>query len=377
VVVDTTVQQTNADRAVAAYEAMQRSLLVSNATGLYRESEPWSGNPYAYVWPFSRALVGTLALAGVPSTFLGAASFGHAVHDRVDGLARYWDGSARVPAYASYVGSGDKYHDDNAWIALALIQHYRMGLSSSLSRAEQLFTFARSGWHAVLSDPRPGGVFWVQQGIGFGRTNHDRGTGATAGGAELGLHLAELTGSRAYEPVALTMLNWVHEQLDSSGTGYGPFWNVVRRDGSIDTNLWSYNQGVMIGAHVVRHRLTGSASDLHLADGIARQTLNTFGNFIGHPPSFNAMCFQNMLMLHAATSDQTLQADILQAMQRYADWTWDPLTGARDPTTNLFSFTDAGQPAHGYEPAKLQDQGAMVQLYALLAWNAGDYAKLT
>jgi hypothetical protein len=57
------------------------------------------------------------------------------------------------------------------------------------------------------------------------------------------------------------------------------------------------------------------------------------------------MCCQNMLMLYAAT--------------------------------NLFYFTDAGQPALGSQPARLQDQGAMVQLYALLAWNASDYASLT
>jgi hypothetical protein len=282
-----------------------------------------------------------------------------------------------VPAYASYVGSGDKYHDDNAWIALALVQQYRMGLSSSLRRAEQLFTFAQSGWHDDRSDPRPGGMFWVQQGIGYGRSNHDRGAGATAGSAELALHLAELTGSNEYEPIALTMLQWVHEHLDSSGTGFGPFWNVVRHDGSIDTNLWSYNQGVMLGAHVLRHRLTGSATDLQLAEGIARQTLSTFGDFTGHPPSFNAMCFQNMLMLQSVTADSALQSDVLQAMQHYADWTWDASKGARDPMTNLFSFTDAGRPARGREPAKLQDQGAVVQLYALLAWNASDYGKLT
>ena len=35
----------------------------------------------------------------------------------------------------------------------------------------------------------------------------------------------------------------------------GPFWNVARADGSIDRNLWSYNQGVMIGARVLQFRL--------------------------------------------------------------------------------------------------------------------------
>jgi hypothetical protein len=152
---------------------------------------------------------------------------------------------------------------------------------------------------------------------------------------------------------------------------------VVQRNGSIDTNVWSYNQGVMIGARLLQYRLTGQAAQLTQAEAIARQSLGTFGNFAGQPPSFNVMCFQNMLMLHAATADATLKTNILQTIQQYADWIWDPLNGARDATTNLFYFNDAGAPARGMQPARLQDQGAMTQLYALLAWNTADYTKLT
>ena len=388
-----TLQQTNADRAVAAYTAMQQSMYVANGNSLYTETAPATGNTYSYLWPFSRALIGTLTLAGVPAALVGGASYQPAVQDRLAGLAKYWDASAAVPAYDSYVvgplgNGGDKYYDDNAWVSLALIQQYRMGLTPSLSRPQQLFKFAQAGWDSVARDPDPGGVFWVQQGVGFGLSNHDRGAGASAGSAELGFHLHELTGSSQYDGDgqvaarprsvgALNMVNWVSKYLDSSRTGVGPFLNVVRRDGSIDTNVWSYNQGVMIGARVLQYRLTGQPSMLSLAEGSARQALATFGDFTGQPPSFNAMCFQNMLMLYAATADTTLKANLLQAMQHYADWTWDPLTGARDATTNLFYFTDAGQPARGTQPARLQDQGAMVQLYSLLAWNAADYGKLT
>ncbi len=64
----TTNQQTSADRAVAVYNAMQKNFHVQGGTSLYRETYPWTGgNKYSYLWPFSRALVGTLALAGVPA----------------------------------------------------------------------------------------------------------------------------------------------------------------------------------------------------------------------------------------------------------------------------------------------------------------------
>jgi hypothetical protein len=231
-------------------------------------------------------------------------------------------------------------------------------------------------------------VFWVQQRTGVGLSNHDRGTGATAGYAELGFHLHELTGNVAFdgdgEPVArpralgaTNMVNWVARHVDQSRSGVGPFWNVARPDGALDRNVWSYNQGVMIGARVLQFRLTRDAAFLALAENIARQTLATFGDFTDHPPSFNAMCFQNMLMLCAESADSELTTSIREVMQRYANWTWDPATGARDSSTNLFYFSDGGHPARGRQPARVQDQGSMVQLYALLEWAPADYGKLT
>jgi hypothetical protein len=113
-----TTQQTNANRAVAAYNTLQKYFYVQDGTSLYRETYPWSGgNKYSFLWPFSRALVGTLALAGVPTNLTGRTSYVSAVQDRFKGLANYWTGVASPPAYDSYVisqGGGDKYHDDNA-----------------------------------------------------------------------------------------------------------------------------------------------------------------------------------------------------------------------------------------------------------------------
>src|SRR5437588_6551025 len=165
------------------------------------------------------------------------------------------------------------------------------------------------------------------------------------------------------------MVNWTNAHVDVSGTGSGLYWNVVRIDGTIDTNLWSYNQGVMIGANVLRYSLTANSAYLSQAIAIANKALSAYGNFQGQPPSFNAMLFQNMLMLYPYASG-TLQSIILQTMQAYGDWAWNN-TSARNPRTNLFYFNDAGQPAAGTgKAAQLRDQGAMTQLYALLAWSS-------
>ena len=363
-------ETTGATRAIAAYDAMQRALYIDDGRGLYLE-EATRESAVAFVWPFSRALLGTLCLAGVPEH---GAAYRRAVEDRMKALDRYWTGKA----YASAVvpPGGDIYYDDNAWVALSLVLAYRLGLTRGLSRPKQLFSFATRAWDRVASDPCPGGVFWVQQGTGYGLSNHDRGTGCTAGSAEVGFHLHELSRSPTTED-ATRMVSWVADCLDRSHSGSGPFLNVVRRDGSVDTNIWSYNQGVMLGARVLQYRLTHELAYLETAEDIAKQTLSTFHDFENHPPSFNAMCFQNMLMLHAASSDAQLKSRMLRAMHHYADWAWDPRTGARDEASDLFYFDDGGRPARGAQPARVQDQGAMTQLYALLAWDADDYARLT
>jgi hypothetical protein len=307
-------------------------------------------------------LIGTLALAGMS----GGSSFRADVQDRFKGLEWYWDGRA----FASYVlfpygDGGDRFADDNAWVALASVQAHRMGLTPSLDRPRKVLGYARSQW-----DRRLGGLFWVDQRSGMGRHNHDRGAGATAGHAQLAYHLQDVeTGNR--------LLDWVTTHMDASGSGRGPFWNAMRDDASIDTNVWSYNQGVVIGAYLTQYRLVQDAQSLRFAEDVARQTLETFGDFTRQPPSFNAMCFQNMLMLHALTSDAQLQARMLGVMRAYADWTWDEAAGARDPATDLFYFDDAGTPAHGKQAARLQDQGALLQLYALLEWDPAEYHLLT
>jgi hypothetical protein len=387
--------RTSARRAAIAYAAMQRHFWVGDGTRLYREAYPWQGgNQYAFLWPFSRALLGTLSLAGIPAGLVTGVDCAAAVADRMAGLATYWNDLSNPPAYASYVvlplgQGGDIYYDDNVWVGLALVEQYRLGLSRSLDRASKVFEFGRAGWDRRSDDPSPGGVFWVQQGKGEGRRNHDRGAGLNAGFARLGLLLHELTGSAAYDGDgvveanpnavgAVNMVGWVGKYLDSGRNGSGPFWNVIRRDGSTDTNVWSYVQGEMVGARALQYRLTGDGRYLQQAEAIARQTLETFGTFVSQPPSFNVMCFQGLLMLAGLTADAGLRTSMLRTIGDYADWVWDPANGAHDDTTDLFHFSSSGRPSRATgAPAYLQDQGAMVQLYALLAWPAEAYTRLT
>jgi hypothetical protein len=246
-----------AERAARAFAAMQAQFWTRK--GLYRRDGRFHRpGTAAHLWPFSRALVATLDLAGIrgdPPDFDAERAIG----DDLAALERYWDTTLDPPAYSSDIRGarigGDRYYDDNAWVGLALIQLERLRPGSGvLGRADGLFRFAITGWDTTDA----GGVFWVEQGRGIGAKNHDRNTVSNAPNAELGFHLSELNGEAANEQ-ARAMYEWVLSTLDESRdtdrAGTGLFRDKVQTDGTIDKTLWTYNQGSMIGANVLLARL--------------------------------------------------------------------------------------------------------------------------
>ncbi len=368
-----------AARALRAYVAMQRRFCRSD--GLYRrDGLPRPPRAAAHLWPFARALVATLDLAGVPPALTPGFDADTAIAQRLAALERYWDPSGDAPAYSSDVHGtrlgGDRYYDDNAWVGLALIQLHRMRPGAGrLERAAELFAFAAAGWDRRKDVPSPGGVFWVEQGRGAGTRNHDRNTVSNAPNAELGLHLAELTGTSldADESIgAQDMYEWVNATLEADDPAGDPatglFFDKLRGDHTIDRALWSYNQGSMIGANVLLHRhRRGNAHPPYLAraEAIARKALGHYGGGLERqPPAFNAIFFRNLLLLHAATGDTELRTEILTAMHGYADRAWSQRRDHRD----RFHFPNGG--------VTLLGQSAMVQVLALLAWDPEQYQRL-
>ncbi len=394
----TSTQQEDGDHAIAAYAAMQQYFYAPNVdpgdtSSLYVEDSPQSGNRYSYLWPFSRALVGTITLAGIPPSIDAGLEFQSDVNDRLTGLSHYWDEAAEPPGYDSYPTApfgegGDKYYDDAAWVGLAAAQDYRLTQNASaLSDAENVFSFVSpGGWDENSGEFDPGGTFWVQQGAGLGLTNHDRTTTSNAPNAELAFRLAQLdpSGKAAYETSAMRLYGWVNHYLYNVETSPtdpnapNPNYDSSKpalvfdkvSEGQVHRTFWTYNQGAMIAANVAAHEATSEGDYLVNAEALANASLEHFteADYLETQPApFVAIYFRDLLILYAATSDTTLQAKILKAAQTYADDAWNNYRNGQ----NLFHLPSS--PGSSY---RLLDQGALLELYAALAWEPGDYDML-
>lgn len=367
----------NAERARHAFAAMQRHLHLGSGVRLYRESVPTAsgGNPFAFLWPFEEAAKATLCLRGMPGEPW------RDVEDVVERLA-YWQprrstGLLKKPSYASYppmpLGQGgDTYFDDNTWVALDLLQAYRMadaftgkGPMGHLERARQILDLVAAAW-CQDRRPYPGGVYWVDA-----AWNRDRGCAVTAGLAVLALQLRELAPecARPTLEIAARAYEWLRQTLwIERGPLAGLYHDkVLGEGGAIDETQWIYNQGVPIAAGVMLHRATGEGHYLDDAIATADAALRYYGEqrYAGQPAIFVAIFFRNLLWLDALAPDPAYRA----AMQAYADAAWEN-PAIRDRATGLFRF-DPRQHEH-----TLLDQAAMVQIYALLAWPREQYPLL-
>jgi hypothetical protein len=363
----------NAGHAAAAYGVMQaqtpHQYFYLPSSKLYLEFYPYDQNqdpPSGYLWSFEEATRATLYLYGMPN---GVTTYASAIEDRFTAREKYWDGGTTRRGYRSYPLTGDRYYDDNCWVGGDLFQHHILtttgSTSTALDRARGVWSYIQKGWTTNL--PKPGGVRWIDS-----RSNGDRATNSTAGWAKLGAQLYEVTGHNtgSYLDAATQAYAWLKEYLLRPD---GLYANAMRADGQLDSKLWIYNQGIVIGAAVLLNRVTGEGQYLTDATHLADATLAGFGSDAYYSGAdgaysgraiFNAIFFRNLLMLYAVTRN----ASYLQKMQAYADAAWSD-TKIHDGS-GLFRL-------NGGSRYSLLDQAAMVQLYAILSWSPEQYARLT
>ncbi|MDT8758447.1 glycoside hydrolase family 76 protein [Sphingomonas psychrotolerans] len=350
-------------RAESWRAAMERGFALGDGTGLYREYAPGAAEDprYATEWPFSQVHIAYLDLAMTDAA--AVRRYGAALAKVRTAQQLYWSDTSTTgrPGYLARVvpplGKGDDlYYDDNLWVGLAEVQHHRFsGDAASLRRAKAIFELIRSGWSTDADLPSPGGVRWTQK-----TDNGDRNTVSNMPAAQLGLRLHQLTGDSRYLEDALRFYRWTNAVLQRPD---GLYHDHLKRDGTIEKTVWTYNQGVPVGVNVLLWRATREAQYLREAKRIASAALDRFPleQLDRQPPPFNAIYFKNLLLLQSVTDEQRP----LRGVRAYADHMW---RNRRDPVSGLC------RPREGR--AELIDTAAMVQIEAVLNWAPQDWAKL-
>ncbi len=338
--------------AVASYQALQSNLYQSSAQ-LYQGLPSNSCDPYSCLWPFTNAMVGTEFLDGIP----GGSSYASDVKARVSGLQAYADlhevspsGARQPQAFQSAVAppegpGGNTYYDDNAWSALDLLTAYGLTRNTTdLTLAQDTFDFVVTGWDTSQTDGCPGGVFWEDV------SGSQRNTTANAANAEAGLELYQLTKDTTDLSWATRMYQWVDTCLASSD---GLYYDHVNPGGSVNTTIWSYNQGAMIGAGVLLYQITANSSYLSAAENTAAAAVSYFGTgatLQSQGPAFNAIYFRDLLVLNEVQPNSAYGAEA----QAYATYMW-----TQRNSSGLFLQNGQTNGVNGTAP--------MVEIYSLLA----------
>ena len=346
--------ESNTQRAVASLEALMVPGLFNQRThlwgrrrlGLLRNNEAlWS---YTNAWSAVCSLAALAKSHNLDSSLRGFMQGLHAYHrGRSASVGTGPIGFESLPPFPHGPG-GDVFYDDNTWLGLVLSQHHvltRNVVAADLSC--KVLDFVLTGWSTEATWSHPGGIRWKMP-----VSNRSRNACSNAPVAEL----AALVGMRDHDETKLDWARriyaWVHEALEGSG---GLYFDQIAPDGAVLPDIWSYNQGTMIGAGVLLYRATNEADYLTRAELTAQAALKHFSveRLMAQNAAFNAVFFRNLFVLDEIEPDPAYRA----IADEYGNRMW---MERRDPATGLFSGGTSF----------LNNTAPMIQIYALLSGSA-------
>jgi hypothetical protein len=346
----------NATKAIGAYEAMQKYFYLSSSN-LYREELGDSSN--SFLWPFSQAIAATVSLSHIRGQNAKAAfSTGSLLH----GLQKYLSSAPplalsstealqSLPHYTATIaaaGSGaTTYYDDNDWVGIEMARLYELTHDeAALSLAEEIFAFEQAGWSTSTTAVCPGGIPHSDS-----ETDDNRSTISTAPAAELAVQLYRDTGNAGYLQFAEIAYAWVRSCLLTSS---GLYADHIEANGELDPEIWSYTQGVMIGAGALLYQATGNYGYINEAAETANIAVAACPLEIlaAENPFFASVFLRNLIYL-----DSLLHNPMGIALaNQYVNWA---LSSLHEPN-GLYLAAEGGKPT-------LLGQSAVAQIYALLS----------
>lgn len=289
----------------------------------------WDQRQGAYIDPAGSNKIAAMWACGVVLSDLNGA----VRHDRayqptlstfVATLNRYWDGKQKIPGYEPFPSNGDghdKYYDDNAWVAIALLETYAQTQNAAvLQRSAQVVDFVRSGWDDELG----GGIYWHEK-----HKANSKNTCSNAPAAVACLRLARYLPPAAaadQRKMAQRIVDWTVANLqDDKGLYYDNKKVDTQR---VDRGELSYNSALMIRAQLELFQATGNPASLAAAkrtaaaaDRFVRKSTGGYGN----PIRFSHLLVEADLEMYRADGDAHLLDRARHAVDvEYAAWKADP-----------------------------------------------------
>ncbi len=250
---------------------------------------------YTSAWPLSQQIQAVLLADKMGDSNLNIA---HELNQRLDGLHYYWQNRNGIGGYGAGVdgifNNHERFYDDNAWIGLNLLDTYERDRSQgwALEQAKKVFDFEKHGeQEAKKVSAEPGGVMWEE-----GDKKGYRATVSTAGASQLALRLYEQTGSKEkeYLDFAKRHFDWVENHLSD---GRGLYIDGIEGNGNKHHEVYSYNQGLMLGDAIMLYKATGDQSYKEKAELIMNAAGKHFTEeeLEKQQPIFNAIYFKNLI----------------------------------------------------------------------------------
>jgi predicted alpha-1,6-mannanase (GH76 family) len=234
------------------------------------------------------------------------------------------------------------FYDDECWMALALMRaHDLTGESRYLARAEDLFADIMLAWDTTCCGTPRGGLWWDKR-------HTQKATASNAGAVIAGARLSERTGTTSYLDFAeRAYAFWFANMVDHTRQHV---LDHILPDGTKVDWQFTYNEGLMIGAAVELHRLTGEAHYLGEARAIAgfvarsETVSSSFGSVLtdgsnssctGDCRAFKGPAYRYLKLLYTAAADATYRG----ILRGSANALWNL---ARAPGDDLFSVSWTG-----------------------------------
>lgn len=207
----------------------------SQSSGLYREffSEEKPETDAAFNWTVGIVIS---AMNSVSKMDSGKKSDLSLYLEKVE---LYWNSRGPVAGYDVIPNppAVDRYYDDNAWMALSLLESYKiLHEEKLLVRAKGALDFALSGEDEKLG----GGIYWRES------DKASKNTCSNSPVAVACFEIYEVTHEEKYKRAGIRLLNWTMANLYDEKDGL--MWDNINLEKKIGRDKWSYNAALTVRA---------------------------------------------------------------------------------------------------------------------------------